>query len=73
MSSELVASVQSLVAVLQQQIDTSSPQDAAHKVRCSQETRLMHPQQIGVRKKPHFIDDVEIKKLSLYLNAKLTI
>ncbi|XP_070690850.1 centrosomal protein of 162 kDa isoform X2 [Pempheris klunzingeri] len=43
-SSELVASVQSLVAVIQQQIDTSSHQDAAdaHNVRSPQGTRLMH-------------------------------
>ncbi|XP_072251058.1 centrosomal protein of 162 kDa isoform X2 [Leuresthes tenuis] len=46
-SSELVASVQSLVAVLQQQMDTSSPQDAAHEVRGAQETRLTHPPQIS--------------------------
>ncbi|CAK6975579.1 centrosomal protein of 162 kDa [Scomber scombrus] len=41
-SSELVASVQSLVTVLQQQIDISSRQDAAEsqEVRSSQETRL---------------------------------
>lgn len=45
MSSELVASVQSLVAVLQQQIDTSSHQDVTDTdaiVRGPQETRLMH-------------------------------
>ncbi|KAL7394320.1 hypothetical protein ABVT39_024209 [Epinephelus coioides] len=44
-SSELVASVQSLVAVLQQQIDTSSHQDVTDTdaiVRGPQETRLMH-------------------------------
>ncbi|XP_051263216.1 centrosomal protein of 162 kDa isoform X2 [Dicentrarchus labrax] len=43
-SSELVASVQSLVAVLQQQIDTSSHQDAAdtQEVRGPQETRQTH-------------------------------
>ncbi|XP_044063040.1 centrosomal protein of 162 kDa isoform X2 [Siniperca chuatsi] len=43
-SSELVASVQSLVAVLQQQIDTSSHQDATHtqEVRGPQESRLTH-------------------------------
>ncbi|XP_062278354.1 centrosomal protein of 162 kDa [Scomber scombrus] len=41
-SSELVASVQSLVTVLQQQIDISGRQDAAEsqEVRSSQETRL---------------------------------
>uniref|UniRef100_A0AAQ5XME3 Centrosomal protein of 162 kDa n=1 Tax=Amphiprion ocellaris TaxID=80972 RepID=A0AAQ5XME3_AMPOC len=38
-SSELVASVQSLVAVLQQQMDTSTHQDAAQEVRGLQETR----------------------------------
>ncbi|XP_070767902.1 centrosomal protein of 162 kDa [Enoplosus armatus] len=43
-SSELVASVQSLVAVLQQQIDTSSHPNAAdtQEVRGPRETRLMH-------------------------------
>ncbi|XP_042346714.1 centrosomal protein of 162 kDa isoform X2 [Plectropomus leopardus] len=43
-SSELVASVQSLVAVLQQQIGTNSHQEAtdAQEVRASQETRLTH-------------------------------
>ncbi|KAM4580443.1 centrosomal protein of 162 kDa isoform 2-T2 [Odontesthes bonariensis] len=46
-SSELVASVQSLVAVLQQQMDSSSPQDAAHQVRGAQETRPTHPPQIS--------------------------
>lgn len=35
-SSELVASVQSLVAVLQQQIDTSSHQDATHTLEARQ-------------------------------------
>ena len=43
-SSELVASVQSLVAVLQQQIHTGSHQEATHtqEVRSPQETRLTH-------------------------------
>ncbi|XP_033958321.2 centrosomal protein of 162 kDa isoform X2 [Pseudochaenichthys georgianus] len=43
-SSELVASVQSLVAVLQQQIHTGSHQEAAHtqEVRSPQETGLTH-------------------------------
>lgn len=45
---ELVASVQSLVAVLQQQIDATKHQDSAQEVR---ETRLeQHPPQISVRK-----------------------
>ncbi|XP_063735241.1 centrosomal protein of 162 kDa [Eleginops maclovinus] len=43
-SSELVASVQSLVAVLQQQIHTCSPLEATHtqEVRSPQETRPTH-------------------------------
>lgn len=35
-SSELVASVQSLVSVLQQQMDTSSHQDAPHTLEARQ-------------------------------------
>ncbi|KAK5606306.1 hypothetical protein CRENBAI_023698 [Crenichthys baileyi] len=42
-SSELVASVQSLVAVLQQQIDTSSHNDAVQEVRCSQDSKYTQP------------------------------
>lgn len=44
LSSELVASVQSLLAVVQQQIDTSGHQDATdtRDVRSPQETRLTH-------------------------------
>ncbi|XP_051810912.1 centrosomal protein of 162 kDa isoform X2 [Acanthochromis polyacanthus] len=49
-SSELVASVQSLVAILQQQIDTSTHQDAAQEVRGLQETReIQHLPQFNLQ------------------------
>ncbi|XP_045895582.1 centrosomal protein of 162 kDa-like isoform X1 [Micropterus dolomieu] len=67
-SSELVASVQSLVAVLQQQIDTSSHQDATdtQDIRGLQETRLTH----HLPKKTREEDSSVVEELRVQLAQK---
>uniref|UniRef100_A0A3P8THV9 Centrosomal protein of 162 kDa n=1 Tax=Amphiprion percula TaxID=161767 RepID=A0A3P8THV9_AMPPE len=61
-SSELVASVQSLVAVLQQQMDTSTHQDAAQEVRGLQETReARHLSQFNRDEQSSVVEELKVQ------------
>ncbi|XP_047453612.1 centrosomal protein of 162 kDa isoform X2 [Mugil cephalus] len=61
-SSELVASVQSLVAVLQQQIDTGSQQDEAQELRSPQATgQTQHHPQISRDLESSLVEELKLQ------------